>query len=86
MACALQNALSNTLFTTGQPINAILAQKDVDCAAQLVIALTVTQITFLIMMDNTVLERNSHYSYTAMSPGIIGIMLLQFARNVCLCA
>jgi hypothetical protein len=86
MACALRNALNNILFTIGQPINAILVLKDVDYAVQLLFALTVTQITSLTMMGNNVSERNSHYSCTAMSPGIIEIVLLQYARNVCLYA
>jgi hypothetical protein len=86
MAFALRNALNNTLFTIGLPINVILALKDVDYAVQLPIALTVTQNTSLTMMGNSVSERSSHYSYTAMSPGIIEILLLQYARNVYLCA
>jgi hypothetical protein len=62
MACALQNARINTLFTMGQQINAILALKDVEDAVQLLIALTVIQITSLTMMGNTVSERSSPYS------------------------
>ena len=46
----------------GQQINAILALKDVEDAVQLLIALTVIQITSLTMMGNTVSERSSPYS------------------------
>jgi hypothetical protein len=86
MACALRNALNNTIFTIRQQINVILALKDVDYAVQLPIALTVTQITSLTMMGNIVSERKIHYSYTAMSPDITEILQPQYVRNVSLCA